>query len=199
MVCETLGMPAVDPAQRRAEIVEATFGLLAEGGVEAATMRRVAAAAGATTGRVTHYFDLRVELLVAALREVDRRRQQRISAHDELDPFERLRAVLMERLPLDRERLDEVRVCLALAGTNLPDLRDELMRQAVEWDRLVRSLVADAHMPDDMTVQLLALLDGFALRLTVDSTRRARQAATGALEALLTGQPATRTSATKTG
>ena len=31
-------MPAVDPAQRRAEIVEAAFGLLAEGGVEAATM-----------------------------------------------------------------------------------------------------------------------------------------------------------------
>ena len=98
MVCETLGMPAVDPAQRRAEIVEATFGLLAEGGVEAATMRRVAAAAGATTGRVTHYFDLRVELLVAALREVDRRRQQRISAHDELDPFERLVLVVDDAL-----------------------------------------------------------------------------------------------------
>ena len=51
----------------------------------------------------------------------------------------------------------------------------------------------------DAPAELLALLDGFALRLTVDSTRRARQAATGALEALLTGQPATRTSATKTG
>lgn len=199
MVCETRGMPAVDPAQRRAEIVEATFGLLAEGGVEAATMRRVAAAAGATTGRVTHYFDSRVELLIAALREVDRRRQQRISAHDELDPFERLRAVLMERLPLDRERLDEVRVWLALAGTTLPELRDELVHQFVEWDRLVRSLVADEHMPDDMTVPLVALLDGLALRLTVDSTRRARQAATDALEALLIGQPATRTRATKPG
>ena len=50
-------MPAVDPSERRAEVVAAAFGLLAEGGVEAATMRRIAAAADATTGRVTHYFE----------------------------------------------------------------------------------------------------------------------------------------------
>src|SRR5664279_5428655 len=44
-------MVAVDPVQRRREIVEAAFGLVAEGGVEAATMRRIATAAAATTGR----------------------------------------------------------------------------------------------------------------------------------------------------
>ena len=192
-------MTAVDPAQRRAEIVDAIFGLLAEGGVEAATMRQVAAAADASTGRVTHYFDSRAELLVAALREVDLRRQQRIDAHHESDPLERLRAVLMERLPLDRERLGEVRVWLALAGTNLPDLRDELMHQSAEWDRLVRTLVADAQMSGDLAVPLLALLDGLALRLTVDSTLRARRAAADSIDALLAGQLATRTTATKLG
>ena len=178
-------MPAVDPAQRRAEIVEAAFGLLAEGGVEAATMRRVATAAGATTGRVTHYFESRVELLVAALSEVDRRRQERIATHDALDPAARLKAVLIERLPLDSERLHEVRVWLALASTNLPEARDELVRQSVEWESLVRSLVSDAHMSDDTAVSIVALVDGLALRLLLDATRRARRTAEAALDDLL--------------
>ena len=178
-------MTAVDPAQRPSEIVEAAFRLLAEGGVEAATMRRVATAAGATTGRVTHYFESRVELLVAAVQEVERRRQQRIADHDGLDPAARLRAVLMERLPLDSDRVNEVRVWLALASTNLPEARDELVRQSVAWDRLLRSLVTDAHMPDDTGVSIGALVDGLALRLMLDSTRRSRRTAEVALDDLL--------------
>lgn len=192
-------MPAVDPAQRRAEIVAAAFGLLAEGGVEAATMRRIATAAGATTGRVTHYFGSRVELLVAALTEVDQRRQLRIAAHDGLEPAARLRAVLQERLPLDTDRLREVRVWLALASTNLPEARDELVRQAVAWDRLVRSLVTDARFRDDAAVAVAAGVEGLAVRLTIDSTLRARRAAEAALDDLLSAQPATRTITTKSG
>ena len=192
-------MPPVDPAERRAEIVSAAFGLLADGGVEAATMRRVAAAADATTGRVTHYFGSRVELLVAALSEVDRRRVGRIAVHDHLDPAARLRAVLMERLPLDTRRLDEVRVWLALAGTNIPEVRDELRDQSVRWDRLVRSLITAARLPDEGTASVAALVDGLAVRLTIDSTRRARQTAEAALDAGLANQAATRTSATNTG
>jgi len=178
-------MPAVDPVQRRAEIVAAAFGLLAEGGVEAATMRRVATAAGATTGRVTHYFGSRVELLVAALSEVGRRRGERIAAHDGLDPAALLRAVLIERLPLDGDRLGELRVWLALASTNLPEARDELVRQSVAWDRLIRSLVAGAHMPDDTAVSIVALVDGLALHLLLDATQRARRTAEVALDDLL--------------
>jgi TetR/AcrR family transcriptional repressor of bet genes len=81
---------AVDPVQRRGEIVEAAFGLVADGGIEAATMRRIATAAGATTGRVTHYVDTRVEVLVAALIEVDRRRLARIASHAGLESAARL-------------------------------------------------------------------------------------------------------------
>lgn len=162
-------------------------------------MRRIAAAADATTGRVTHYFRSRVELLVAALSEVDRRRVGRIAVHDHLDPAVRLRAVLMERLPLDTQRLDEVRVWLALAGTNIPEVRDELRHQSLRWDRVVRSLIAAAQMPDEGTASVAALVDGLAVRLTLDSTRRARQVAEAALDAVLANQAATRTSATTTG
>ncbi|MGH3177968.1 MAG: TetR/AcrR family transcriptional regulator, partial [Streptosporangiaceae bacterium] len=47
----------VDHAARRAELVDAAWRVIAEEGLEAATMRRIAEAAGCTTGRVTHYFD----------------------------------------------------------------------------------------------------------------------------------------------
>ena len=43
----------VDHAVRRAELVDAAWRVIAEEGLEAATMRRIAEAAGCTTGRVT--------------------------------------------------------------------------------------------------------------------------------------------------
>ena len=62
-------MKPVDPAQRKNEIVAVTFDLIARDGIESATMRQVATAAGATTGRVTHHFATRAELLVGTLAE----------------------------------------------------------------------------------------------------------------------------------
>lgn len=86
---------------------------------------------------------------------------------------------------MDGDRLGELRVWLALASTNLPEARDELVRQSVEWDRLIRSLVADTRMSDDAAVSLVGLVDGLALRLLLDSTRRARRGAEAALDDLL--------------
>lgn len=85
-------MAPADAAQRKDEILTATFDLIARGGIEAATMRQVAASVDATTGRVTHHFPSRVELLVATLAEVERRRMVRIATHVDLEPSALLRA-----------------------------------------------------------------------------------------------------------
>ena len=75
-------MPKViDHAVRRAELVDAAWRVIAEEGLEAATMRRIAEAAGCTTGRVTHYFDSKDDVLVAALREVHSRAAKRMIRH----------------------------------------------------------------------------------------------------------------------
>ena len=58
----------VDPAQKRAELVDASWDVIAAEGLKGATLRRVAAEAGCTTGALTHYFPDRRSLLVAALR-----------------------------------------------------------------------------------------------------------------------------------
>lgn len=60
-------------ARRRAKIVDAAIGVIAEHGVEAMSHRRVAAAAGVPLAATTYYFTSLDELRTAALRETVRR------------------------------------------------------------------------------------------------------------------------------
>lgn len=179
-------MAPVDPAERKAAIVAATFDLIGRGGIEAATMRRVATAADATTGRVTHHFASRDELLVATLAEVHRRRLQRIAGHVDLEPSARLKAALAELLPLDTARLDEQRVWISLCITGIPELRDEVRRQTAERDRLIGTLVKDTYGPTtDDAFSLIALIEGLAHRLMLDTRPRTRRSAQQALDSAL--------------
>ncbi len=57
----------VDYEQRRAEIAEIAAELIAEGGLEAATMREIARRSGFSKGIIEHYFDDKSELIDAAL------------------------------------------------------------------------------------------------------------------------------------
>jgi AcrR family transcriptional regulator len=52
--------------QRRADLIAATLALVAEGGMEAAKVRAIAARAGVTPGLIRHYFAGRDELIRAA-------------------------------------------------------------------------------------------------------------------------------------
>jgi AcrR family transcriptional regulator len=56
----------VDHEQRRREIVEAAWRLVARGGFAAATMREIAAEAGFANGALKYYFDSKDDLLIAA-------------------------------------------------------------------------------------------------------------------------------------
>jgi DNA-binding transcriptional regulator YbjK len=62
------GAPAGPPEGRRALILEATLRLIAEGGVDSVTHRRVAKAAGVSLSATTYYFDSREHLLREAFR-----------------------------------------------------------------------------------------------------------------------------------
>lgn len=56
---------------RRAELVEAAFAVMKQGGVAAASLARVAAEAGLSKGMVLHYFGNRDALIEATLRHVN--------------------------------------------------------------------------------------------------------------------------------
>jgi TetR/AcrR family transcriptional repressor of bet genes len=162
----------VDHAQRRRELVAATWTVVAAEGIEAATVRRIAEEAGCTTGRITHYFADKEEVLVAALRQVHRAAGKRmLAAIGPRSGLAALRAVLAEALPLDEERILEWRVWLAFWGSAATStrLQAEQHERYREWRALLKRVLATAQLPasidlDRLTDQIVALVDGFGLQ-----------------------------------
>jgi TetR/AcrR family transcriptional regulator, transcriptional repressor of bet genes len=63
----------IDPVLQRRAIAEAALDVIDASGLEGARLRDVAAAADLTTGAVTHYFDGKDAVLLAAMDEIVRR------------------------------------------------------------------------------------------------------------------------------
>jgi TetR/AcrR family transcriptional repressor of bet genes len=166
----------VDHAQRRRELVAATWAVVAAEGIEAATVRRIAEEAGCTTGRITHYFADKEEVLVAALRQVHRAAGKRmLAAIGPRSGLEALRAVLAEALPLDEERILEWRVWLAFWGSaaTSASLQAEQHQRYREWRGLLKRVLATAQLSADIDLdrlvdQIVALVDGFGLQGVLD-------------------------------
>lgn len=144
----------IDHDERRARLAAAALNVIRRGGVDAATIRGIAAEAGWSRGVVEHYFGSRDELLsfcyrhalAAAFPEFDRLREID-------DPRERLVRALVIGLPSDENtRLDNelwldflgrLRGNLALRQT-LAEVNDEwiarigeLVQQCADDDRYV--------------------------------------------------------------
>ena len=69
----------VDHEQRREEIALVACRVVAACGFDQATIVRIAREAGYTTGMVAHYFDTKQDIIVAALRLILRRIEQRLT------------------------------------------------------------------------------------------------------------------------
>lgn len=111
----------VDHEERRAELAAAVWRLASREGLEAVTVRRVADEAGWSTGALVHYFADKEDLILFAFRTGADRVGRRLAEFDEResDPLERARRQLLEGLPLDRDRKDEVRVWFSFLGLAL--------------------------------------------------------------------------------
>ena len=103
----------IDHDARRRVIAEALWRVLVTSGLEAVSLRQVAAEAGVSMGMVQHYFSDKEEMVLFALRSMTEHVSRRMAAAlAELpdDPLRRVRAVLAEILPLDVERRVEAQV-----------------------------------------------------------------------------------------
>ncbi|MBS7668722.1 TetR/AcrR family transcriptional regulator [Croceicoccus gelatinilyticus] len=73
----------VDPIERMREVTEAAHALICEGGLDAVTVRALAARLDCSTTAVTHYFKNKAEILLATYRHsvarVRRRREENAS------------------------------------------------------------------------------------------------------------------------
>ena len=167
----------VDHAARRAELVDAAWRVIAAEGLEAATVRRIAQAAGCTTGLVTHYFESKDDMLVAALREVHRRAGQRMIRHvGGADIGAVLLEVILDALPMDDDRQLEWKVWLAFWGRAATDerLRQEQQRRYSEWRGLLGKLIRRARPQDTAAerrtaVDLIAgAINGLGIQATLE-------------------------------
>ena len=123
----------VDHDARRDLVARVAADLVADQGLEALTVRRVAEAAGHSTTVVSHYFTDRRDLVRATYRAAGARSSARFDAAL-VDAERPLQACLEALLPLDEERSRDVRTWLAFWAMAVSD--PEL---AAEQDARVQS------------------------------------------------------------
>jgi AcrR family transcriptional regulator len=105
----------VDHAKRREEIALVACQVVANHGFEQATVARIARAAGYTTGMVAHYYESKQHIILAALRLMLLRIEERLTRereHGEAD----LLSVLSEALATDSQRFTECAFWMAFWG-----------------------------------------------------------------------------------
>jgi AcrR family transcriptional regulator len=171
----------VDHEERRAELAAAVWRLVSSEGLDALTVRRVAAEAGWSTGALVHYFPDKEALVLFAFRTVADRVGRRVdrAAEDSSDPVEVARTLLREGLPLDADRRTEMRVWFAFLGLALtrPALAKaqrvayrawrsrlaQLLREAQREGRIDPAVDAERE-----AAELVALVDGLAVQATFE-------------------------------
>ena len=141
----------VDHAQRRDEIALAACQAIAQRGYTQATVERIARAAGYTTGMVAHYFDSKQEIILAALRLMLRRMDQRLRQRAGGKAADLL-GVLSEALPIDAQRRIECSFWTAFWGQLSVDRELKRLNSWVhrEYRKLFRRCLGE-HWPESDT------------------------------------------------
>ncbi|MGU3432650.1 TetR/AcrR family transcriptional regulator [Actinomycetes bacterium M1A6_2h] len=178
----------VDHASRRVEVAKAVWAVVERDGVNAASVRNVAAECGWTYGMIAHYFKSRDELLLFAYRLALARELECAPGIDqEPDPVSRLMGVLLRALPVDEQAALDVRIWLgfmgrvadepALARAVLEEHRDyhdrvlRLIRECLEADRISSNLPAESLLQ-----HVVVYVDGLGVSATLDPTNFGRSA-----------------------
>jgi AcrR family transcriptional regulator len=161
----------VDHEQRRTLIAGALMRVAAGRGLEAVSLRHVAAEAGVSAGMVQHYFPTKDAMMAYAIGVVRERSEQRIAAAvSELgaDPAPRLLLLtfIAALLPLDKPSTDDGRVALAfLAYTAVrPDAAAGLRSDTDQLVTFIAGLLPGPDATND-AAGLLALTEGLGVYL----------------------------------
>lgn len=165
-------------ARRRAQLASATLEIVRRDGIDAVSVRNVAAEAGLSMGSLRHYFATQSELLAFALGEVERRIRERLAALDgSRSPREVLEQVLSLLVPISPQSLLEHEIWLAFVGKarNEPALAALNERVYDQVRELIRNHVREVLRSDggdvepavsdvDLATELTyALVDGLVL------------------------------------
>jgi AcrR family transcriptional regulator len=187
----------VDHDLRKQELVSATWQVIARTGIVGVTTREIAREAGVSTGVLAHYFANKEELLAAALNRSHQQVYARLRERTQgLLGLDALRVVMLEALPLDEQRLLEAQIevnfwSLALGHEALRELQHEEFERF--WD-VLHYRVSEAQKlgqvwpdldADDVTHQLMVLVEGLSLEAVLYPSRATPERQTATLDSVL--------------
>lgn len=165
----------VDHVKQREKIAEATWNVIAKGGMEKATVRNIAREAGVSVGSLRHYFSTQAELLSFAMKLVSERVSQRINEIDfSMPPLDAMKRMIREVLPLEDDTKKEMEVWFAFTQKALsePELqplsKEVYLKMRYGFEQVIKTLVKlDLARPNinvELEVdRLYALIDGLAI------------------------------------
>ena len=162
----------VDHDERRRSIGDAVCRVLATRGLDAVSLRHVAAEAGVSMGRVQHYFATKDDMLLFAFHHISARVATRIAAVHSPDPRAFLRALLLELLPLSPAARFEAPVLAAFLAQAVvePRLAEPLREGGPQMVAFVASLITQARPGGDAerdAMALLAFVDGLMTQMLI--------------------------------
>lgn len=176
----------VDHDERRLELVDATWRIIARQGLESATMREIAMEAGFANGALKPYFPTKDTLLEFAFSHVFNRTNQRIARVTAGKAgLEALRAFCLEVLPLDEERINEARVVIPFWQKAVSDPRKaDIHRESMaEWLATIRRYLGEARTSGDVSASVAdSVLAGQLLNMLLGAQIEAALAPEGRLE-----------------
>lgn len=163
----------VDRVERRAAIAAAAAEAIADEGIEAVTMQGIAARAGVTTGAVTHYFNDKDEVILAALLFVDTAMRARFDVA--LKRGQSLVDALVAALPNDPAARRDWRVwrVFADAASRSELLMSHYRAANTAWLNTATHVLADQleRRPDERDAQLVvAVVDAIGDMASADPT-----------------------------
>lgn len=184
----------VDHDKRRLELVDATWRVIAERGLDAATMREIASAAGFANGALKPYFASKDGLLDFAFEHVFSQTNRRMEAATAgLEGRAALRAYCHEILPLDDNRLAEARVAIAFWSKAVRDPAKAALheRSMDQWRIALADLLREAGAagsPERLDVAVGAIMDlvlGAQITATLSPSRHGTAELVAQLDLLL--------------
>lgn len=181
-------------------LAEAVWHLLAEGGIEAASVRGVMAETGLSSGSIRFFFSTQAELHEFAMSSLADRVRERIRrVASERGPAARAVAMVAELLPLRDDTERELGVWLAFVGRSRhdPTLARIVAEQADAVRQFLAGILADlatlglrdeSENPRAEAARINALVDGLTLELlTAPDLLTRDEAGTMIRDALLPG------------
>jgi AcrR family transcriptional regulator len=177
----------VDHDERREELLEAVWRVIARDGMEGTTIRGIAKETGWSTGVLSHYFADKDDIIGSALRLAYERIGARWEAKlRDLTGVRALYELVIDNLPLDAERELETRLLMNYwglmirghdrtprprrRGPRLIDLLTRLVREGQQAGEIRR----DESAPE-IAERLLALIDGLSLHSLLNPKRLTRK------------------------